>query len=109
MENTSDDNVLKQRKPQLSKSVESLQSLMSPNNANLTDLSGLIFDKNEAKQLIDKHQQTNSTSNHSLTIENICWFVLSIVSIYMSDIFRVIVYDPRINRWNFYFLMMVKT
>jgi hypothetical protein len=103
MENTSDDNVLKQRKPQLSKSVESLQSLMSPNNPNLTDLNGLIFDKNEAKKLIDKHQQTNSASNHSLTIENICWFVLSIISIYVSDIFRVIIYDPRINRWNLHF------
>ena len=93
-----DQNFLKQRKSQISKSVESFQNLMNSNDVNLTDLNDLMFDKNEAKKLIDKQQQTTSTNNYSLTIENICWFVLSIVSIYLSDIFRVLMYDSRINR-----------
>ena len=92
---------LKQRKSQVSKSVESLESLMSDDkiDANSTDLHQLIFDQDDNKkgqQLIDKHQQT--ASNSSLTFENACWFVLSIVCIYISDIFNVLMFDQRINR-----------
>ncbi len=98
MDKTSEDTGIKQRRTHISKSVESFQNLMSSSDANLTDLNRLIFDQNDTKKLIDKHQQTNSSNNYSLTIENICWFVLSIVSIYVSDIFRVLMYDSRINR-----------
>ena len=103
MDKTSEDTCIKQRRTHISKSVESFQNLMSSSDANLTDLNRLIFDQNDTKKLIDKHQQTNSSNNYSLTIENICWFVLSIVSIYVSDIFRVLMYDSRINRWDFFY------
>jgi thymidylate synthase len=99
MDKTNEFTFIKQRKTHISKSVESFQNLMSSSNASdLTDLNRLIFDQNDTKKLIDKHQQTNSSNNYSLTIENICWFVLSIVSIYLSDILRVLMYDSRINR-----------
>ena len=103
MDKTSEETCIKQRRTHISKSVESFQNLMSSSDANLTDLNRLIFDQNDTKKLIDKHQQTNSSNNYSLTIENICWFVLSIVSIYVSDIFRVLMYDSRINRWDFFY------
>ena len=93
-----DDEVfLKQRKTQISKSFESLISDKNE-EANL-DLQQFILDHDDNKnrqKLIDKDQQT--TLNSSLTLENACWFVLSLISVYVSDIFNVLMFDQRINR-----------
>ncbi|CAF0706633.1 unnamed protein product [Brachionus calyciflorus] len=48
------------------------------------------------KLILDKQLQTSSSSG--LSIENICWFVASLVCLYISDIFKVIVSDDRVLR-----------
>lgn len=51
----------------------------------------------EEKKLSDKQQQTVNTSS-SLSVENICWLIASIICAYYSDIINVILHDHRIYR-----------
>ena len=67
---------------------------------NYYDMNQLIFDQelNKGKKVMtDKEQQT---SNASSTLENVCWFVASLLAIYLSDIFNVLLYDQRIYRYS---------
>ena len=41
---------------------------------------------------------TSASSSSSLSFENICWFIASILTIYITDIFKVILFDERVNR-----------
>lgn len=69
---------VKQRKPPpLSDSTNSLNELL------LT-------------QTDDKQQQT--ATNATFTLENICWFIASILCVYFTDIINVILYDNNIYR-----------
>lgn len=70
-----------------------------PVNYNQTEHSLYTNDKEDRKMLSDKQQQTSeSDASSPLSAENICWFIASVISIYFSDIFRVLLFDHRIYR-----------
>ena len=52
--------------------------------------------KNDKKEFDHKQQQTATQTG--LSLENAAWFTASILSIYFSDIFNVIIYDERVYR-----------
>jgi hypothetical protein len=103
-ENKMNDSSLKQRKIEIT------------NNDNESIASDYL-DESKYKKFDDKQQQIESlfsqsilfasnqsnssddSSSSSMTIENFLWFLASIVLIYFTDIFNVILYDTTIYRY----------
>ena len=84
---------VKQRKPH-SKSFENLATTTANDVLHSSESGRLLFE--HERKFVDKQQQT--APNSTLTAENIAWFLVSLISIYVSDIFNVLVNDHRINR-----------
>jgi hypothetical protein len=61
------------------------------------DLSELLMVGNKKSNLEKEIQTINSSGN--LSIENFCWLAASIICVYFSDIFNVILKDQRIYRY----------
>lgn len=69
---------------------------------NNNDLSELLLGDggrmNLTRSKREKEIQTTESSA-SLSIENVCWFVASILCIYFSDIINILIHDQKIYRY----------
>ncbi|RNA25638.1 transmembrane protein -like [Brachionus plicatilis] len=68
-----------------------------------TDILNSLVDKHDSKDqekiknLIHKQQQT-SFQQSTLSLENICWLIASVLCLYYTNIVSVILWDEGINR-----------
>jgi uncharacterized membrane protein len=96
MINEDGDKLLRQRNTTTSTTKAHAISDQANDNAT-TRAKKEIDEEAEATTITNTTIATTSTST-PFTIENACWFLASIVCVYFSDIFNIILYDERIYR-----------
>ena len=75
------------------------------NQENQEDI--LIVDSDEENKEKIKRDRTDefkkSEAESPLSLTNITWFVFAVIVVYYSNIFNVILFEEKINRYFFYF------
>lgn len=61
-------------------------------------LEGKSYSYNSLSGKEEKEIQTMSNKNANSSVENFCWLLAAIISIYFSDIFNVLLNDSRVYR-----------
>ena len=87
--------------------LDELQSFTNTDSSSLNKYNKKFNDKQEqveslfSQSILFASNQSNSaddSSSSSMTIENLLWFLASIILIYLTDIFNVILYNTTIYR-----------